>query len=626
MTELFITILNMSLTASYVALAIILIRLLLKKAPKIFSYALWGILLFRLICPFSFESSLSLIHSKFNAIPKDIIYTQNPAINTGVETLDKVVNTTIQNSLPSVRPEYSFNPMGVILWIGSNIWIIGMIIMLFYGVLSYIKLKHRLATATLIEGNIYETDLIKTSLVFGFVRPKIYMPVGLKDKEFDYILKHEQVHIKRRDYLIKPVAFTALAIHWFNPIIWLSFVLMVKDMEMSCDESVMKYSKEDIRGDYSNSLLSISIKQSGLISPISFGGGNTKGRIKNILNYKQPKFWVVLIGVVAVIITGIVLISNPKTSPTIDIEGILNYYEGIGDNLESDAIFNGESKKSSNDFSQEVIDIVEKNLNIVMSSPKESSNPNDYIKAHEIEYENIIKYGSEEALEYMLYQFEQGNADGLRGAIMMRLCKELLGVRNNVIDEALSPDEWYAQLDIRQEIILPDFTYDGNDPIEKLVYETEIEKSENPKGGFKIVAPHIFGNYEEDNKLKVIVTTYSSTYRLYGKALSDEGGSVIPAAITYVRNSDGSYSLEKYEQAKDGSLFAPSIEEFCTMPVSGKKIKGLVDKILDYYMDYSDIIQLERENLIKHLKANDQYGVSLYQPYYSKPDEWIPLT
>ena len=626
MTELFITILNMSLTASYVALAIILIRLLLKKAPKIFSYVLWGILLFRLICPFSFESSLSLIHSKSNAIPKDIIYTQNPSINTGVETLDKVVNTTIQNSLPSVRPEYSFNPMGVILWIGSNIWIIGMIIMLFYGVLSYIKLKHRLVTATLIKGNIYETDLIKTSLVFGFVRPKIYMPVGLKDKEFDYILKHEQVHIKRRDYLIKPVAFIALAIHWFNPIIWLSFILMVKDMEMSCDENVMKYSKEDIRGDYSNSLLSISIKQSGLISPISFGGGNTKGRIKNILNYKQPRFWVVLIGVVAVIITCIVLISNPKTSPTIDIEGITQLYEGIGDNLESDAIFNGESKKSSNEFSQEVIDIVEKNLNIVMSSPKESSNPNDYIKAHEIEYENIIKYGSEEALKYMLYQFEQGNADGLRGAIMMRLCKELLGVRNNVIDEALSPDEWYAQLDIRQEIILPDFTYDGNDPIEKLVYETEIAKSKNHYGGFKIVAPHIFGNYEEDNKLKVIVTTYSSTYKLYGKVLSHEGGSVIPAAITYVKNSDGSYSLEKYEQAKDGSLFAPSIEEFCTMPVSGKKIKGLADKILDYYMDYSDIIQLERENLIKHLKVNNQYGVSLYQPYYSKPDEWIPLT
>ena len=151
MTELFITILNMSLTASYVALAIILIRLLLKKAPKIFSYALWGILLFRLICPFSFESSLSLIHSKSNAIPKDIIYTQNPAINTGVETLDKVVNTTIQNSIPSVRPEDSVNPMGVILWIGSNIWVIGMIIMLFYGVLSYIKLKHRLVTATLIK-------------------------------------------------------------------------------------------------------------------------------------------------------------------------------------------------------------------------------------------------------------------------------------------------------------------------------------------------------------------------------------------------------------------------------------------------------------------------------------------
>ena len=343
-----------------------------------------------------------------------------------------------------------------------------------------------------------------------------------------------------------------------------------------------------------------------------------------MLNYKRPRFWVVLVGLIAVIMAGILLIANPKTSST--IEEVTELNQDIGDNLVSDAIFDDESQQLDNEFSQETIDIVEKNLSIVMSSPRESSNPNDYIKAHEIEYENIIKYGSEEVLEYMLYQFEQGNAGGLRGELMMRLCKELLEAKNNVIDENLSPGEWFAQLDIRQEIMLPDFTYDGNDPIEKLVYETEIEKSKSSRGGFTIVAPHIFGSYEEDNKLKIIVTTYSSTYQLYDKVLSDEGGSIIPVAITYIKNSNGSYLLERYEQAKDGSYFAPSIEEFCTMPISGKNIKGLADKILDYYMDYSDIIQLERENLVKHLKANNQHGVSLYQTNYKKPDELIPLT
>lgn len=277
-------------------------------------------------------------------------------------------------------------------------------------------------------------------------------------------------------------------------------------------------------------------------------------------------------------------------------------------------------------FSQEVIDLVENNLKIIMSSPKESSNPRDYIKAHQNEYEDIIKYGNEEVLEYMLSQFKEDNVEGLRGQLVMRLCKELLGQRNNITDESLSPMEWFAQLNVRQEIILSDFSYDGTDLIEKLVYETEIEKNKTSREGFTIVAPHIFGSYEEANKLKVFVTTFSSHYRLYDKVLSEEGGSIVPVAITYVKNTDGSYSLEEYQQAMDGSYFGSSIKEFCTMPVSGKNIKGLADKILDHYGDYEDIIKLERENLIKHLKANNQYEVSLYQKHYKKPVELIPLT
>lgn len=180
--------------------------------------------------------------------------------------------------------------------------------------------------------------------------------------------------------------------------------------------------------------------------------------------------------------------------------------------------------------------------------------------------------------------------------------------------------------DISKEIKLGNFSYNGTDDVEKLVYDTEIEKHKTSREGFTIIAPHIFGSYEEDNKLKVFVTTFSSHYRLYGKVLSQEGGSVIPAAITYVKNSDGKYSLEEYKEAMDGSDFASSIKEFCTMPVSGKEIKDLADKILDHYGDYEDIMKLERKNLIKHLKANNQYGISLYQEHYKEPVELIPLT
>jgi len=241
-------------------------------------------------------------------------------------------------------------------------------------------------------------------------------------------------------------------------------------------------------------------------------------------------------------------------------------------------------------------------------------------------YDEIHKYGGEEALSYMLSQFELGMAEGLRGQLMMRFCKEFLGERNNVSYEGLSPKEWFSQLSIRQKIDLPDFKYSGNDPIETLVYNTEVQKYKANRGEFTIVAPHIFGSYEEDNKLKIFVTTFSQHYYLYDKTLTQEGGSVVPSAITYLKNPDGTYTLEKYEQTRDGSEFGPSIIDFCVMPVSGKKISGLSDKILTHYSNYQDIIKLERQNLMDHLKMNHQYGVFLYQKHYQKPVELIPIT
>jgi hypothetical protein len=232
----------------------------------------------------------------------------------------------------------------------------------------------------------------------------------------------------------------------------------------------------------------------------------------------------------------------------------------------------------------EIAKFVEENLAIIMSSPMEASNPYAYIQAHQEEYESIKKLGGEKALQYMLSQFESGNAEGLRGHIMMQLCKELLS--------------------IRQEVKLPDFEYDGSDPIEKLVYATEIKKNSQPQRGFTIVAPKIFGSYEEDGLLKVFVTTFSATYKLYGNVLDEVGGSVVPSAITYKKDKSGNYVLDKYEQAKDGADWLPSIKKFCTMPVSGKGIPGLADKIIDHYGNYDDIRTLRWDNLFKHLKAN----------------------
>lgn len=317
MNNIFITVLNMSVTASLVAAVVMLARLLLKKAPKIFSYALWAVVLFRMLCPFSFESIVSILPTKPEPIPQDIAAQTVPRIDSGITFVDNSVNRTIQTALSPVTPETvgnSVSPMQVIISVGYVVWLLGIVILLGYAVISYIKVKRRIFAATLVGENIFETDRIKTPFVMGFIKPKIYIPTGLNESETEYIIKHERTHIRRGDHLIKLLAFIGLAVHWFNPLMWASYFLMSKDMELSCDESVMKRSGEDIRASYSKSLLSLSVKQSGLPNPLAFGESNVKSRIKNVLHYKKPAFWISIISVIIVLSVTVALAANQRTA------------------------------------------------------------------------------------------------------------------------------------------------------------------------------------------------------------------------------------------------------------------------------------------------------------------------
>lgn len=336
MTNVFIAILNMSFIASFVALGVILIRIPLKKAPKVFSYALWAVLLFKLLCPFTIETALSLFPVNAEPVPHNIIYSQTPSIDSGIPFVDNSINRAITNTVPPVNPAVTVNPMQSILLVLSLIWLAGIAILLLYALVSYFRLKYRLRMAIPVQKNIYETDRIKTAFVMGFISPKVYVPGHLSEQEMDYILMHEQTHIRRRDYLIKPLAFIAVCIHWFNPIIWFSYYLAMGDMELSCDESVLKHYGSDIRRNYSNSLLSLSAKQSGLMSPLAFCEKGVKGRIKNVLNYKKPALWVSIMAVGAIIVAAFLLLPNAIqgtkdiTSNTLTENIILEYSDDSG--------------------------------------------------------------------------------------------------------------------------------------------------------------------------------------------------------------------------------------------------------------------------------------------------------
>lgn len=341
MTSLFTTLLNMSITASYVALAVMLIRILFKRLPAVFSYALWTAVLIRLVFPVTVGSSFSLLQflqpkdqshtSTLEYIPYTLGLNSPPAIDTGLNQVNQIINS----SLPSAIPLGSANPMQMIMEISSYIWVIGMAVLLIYSLISYLKVMNKVKTATLVVQNIYETDRIATPFVFGLIRPRIYIPTGISEEELSYIRAHEQTHINRFDYLIKPFAFLLLIVHWFNPFMWLSFALMSKDMEMSCDETVVRTMGKDSKVNYAHSLLALSAHNSGLRpgSPLAFGESHIKSRIKNILTYKKPALWMSTTAIVITALLLVVLTTNPAstladqsaTRSSIDIQTLLDH-------------------------------------------------------------------------------------------------------------------------------------------------------------------------------------------------------------------------------------------------------------------------------------------------------------
>ncbi|WP_058486473.1 M56 family metallopeptidase [Defluviitalea phaphyphila] len=282
MEKLFISVLNMSFTASYAILLVILVRLLLKKAPKFISYILWSVVAFLLIIPFSFESMFSLIPRNINIISNsyDVLNQQNLQVNTEIETIDSSIsNLLFENIIKS-----DTNPLQIYIKIGAYIWILGIIALLIYSIVSILILKNKLKNAQLIEENVYQVENLKTPFVFGLIRPKIYLPAGLSKEEQSYILIHEKIHIQRKDYIIKILAFLILSIHWFNPLVWIAFKLMSTDR------------KHILNG-----------------SPLAFGEGNVKGRIKNVLNYKKQSSLIMSFSIISLVIITAGLLANPKS-------------------------------------------------------------------------------------------------------------------------------------------------------------------------------------------------------------------------------------------------------------------------------------------------------------------------
>lgn len=311
MTKLFLEIINISFSATWLVLTVLALRFLLRKVPKWVNVLLWGLVAFRLMCPFTLESALSLIPSA-EVVSPQIMTDPTPQIHTGVEYLNTTVNQAISESF-TPDPAASANPLQILLPIASGIWLTGMAVMLLYSFISYLRLYHKVRMAIRVKGNIYLSEFVSSPFVLGLVKPRIYLPYHMKETDRRHVVSHERAHIYRRDHWWKPLGFLLLAIHWFNPMMWLAYILLCRDIELACDERVIKQLGTDQRADYSEALLHCSVTHRSIAAcPLAFGEVGVKDRVKNILSYQKPAFWVIAACLLIVAIVSVCFLTDPK--------------------------------------------------------------------------------------------------------------------------------------------------------------------------------------------------------------------------------------------------------------------------------------------------------------------------
>ena len=324
MAAVFLKLLNLSISASWLVLAVLVLRLVSKRSPKWMNVLLWGIVALRLVLPFSVESALSLIPSAETVSPAVVQFDPAPTITSGVSIIDNAVNPSLSEHFAAV-PTMSVNPLYVWTEIAGWVWLIGLGAMLLYALVSYLRLRRRVSVSLPVQDHIYLCDAISSPFILGVVKPHIYLPSGLDEVQRQNVLAHEQAHLARRDHWWKPLGFALLAVYWFNPVLWLAYALLCRDIELACDERVIRTMDESAVKAYSTVLLACSMPRKAVITcPLAFGEVGVKERVRNALHYKKPAFWVVAASVAVCVVVAVCFLTNPPTDT--DAAGLVGFH------------------------------------------------------------------------------------------------------------------------------------------------------------------------------------------------------------------------------------------------------------------------------------------------------------
>ena len=513
--RLYMGVLDMSKTAAMVIAVVLLVRLLLKKAPKVFSYALWAVVLFRLLCPISFETPVSIVpHLPDTSTGYNLADESIDLAGAGMAAYQAVGDLLNGGLGVQHIPTTEVTEDGMTryvmadwwsVWIlfGKYVWAVGMAVMLLYSAFSYRRIKKQIEIAVPIRDNIWIADDIKSPFVIGFVRPRIYLPGNLGEKEQEYIILHEQHHIRHFDHIFKALAFLALTIHWFNPLVWLAFGLACKDMEMSCDEAVIPKLGGDVRADYSASLLTLATGRRIIAgSLLAFGEGDTKGRIRNLAKWKKPAVWVLILAMVVCLILGVCLLTDRVNRNGQHI-GITFYYGNVTEQMADGS--NPYIILACNDGTVKTFYYEAENEDISNDLPGK----NVRIRARLQDITGHL-FTSE------VMQVHNDSFDTLEDAIQNAILRHHSSVRD---ESVLACASFYS------------YASEGNTPL---------------------------GSDYSD-----IVTEYGIVYhqnfRLENGVLVEDAGCNVPTVLTFSVTEDGHYSLAEYWEPRDGTFYPEDI-------------------------------------------------------------------
>ncbi len=550
MDTVFLEILNMSLPASLLAGAIILCRFILKKAPKRLTVALWALVGIRLICPFSIESVLSLA-PKVDVFDKNTLYYYTDKIEIGIPAVDTAINPLLSSVTPT--PENSVNPMQVIVFIFSAVWVTGVALMLLYSLISCYRIHKKTREAAPLKDNIFICDRIDTPFIFGIIKPRIFIPSQMNPEDTEYVIAHEKAHLKRRDHWWKPLGFGLLSVYWFNPILWVGYILLCRDIELACDEKVIKEMGAEKKKAYSMALLNCSTGEK-LISacPLAFGEVGVKKRVKSVLNYKKPAFWVVAATVVVSIVVAVCFMTNPKTSQEIYNSRFTTgecYYSYVIDKNKETKINNhfyginqnGAAYKDFGDGNGVYIGIVTES---------------DFTKR---ELFTLLKKqeGERFYIGRVHKAYELKDRSGKRSRVFL-LLKNGGAVCVSFFSDGRIMDVFSLDRIITETEKEDDLTYKLDDRL-KVLIDTSIA-SHNEKGDDRVVYSSVdWVTLGIDKKLNTTTVYMWVLYEGYNNLGEMETASHIPTVIT--AEKDGSdYRLTEYWLPGDGTQYKPDIQ------------------------------------------------------------------